>query len=134
MKETEDTETKIIERLVEVLVPGEKTTETVYVECDSATNKPKPFSSEQSNGRSSSKTQMDSNGKLTTECDCADYKAQIKVKDTEIRKLKQSHTQEQKTIVVTEYKTRWYDIACRWIALAVIGFLIYRSRKLLLPI
>jgi hypothetical protein len=59
--------------------------------------------------------------------DVKDYEAQLKVKDTEIFRLKK----EKQTITKTVYdcEPKWYDIMCRWIA--AIAF-IYLSLKIIL--
>lgn len=122
---------KEVPRYVEVKIPGDTVTITEVIECDSVTNKPKAFERKEKSGRATLKVELTDQGQLTATSECDSLLEVIKVLDKEIFHLK--HESKKETIVVTEYKTRWFDIAARWIAgivmLATVGFVVFKIWK-----
>lgn len=127
---TDSTYVKEVPRFVEVKVPGDTVTLIQYIECDSVTNKPKPFNAKVKGLRSQVAVKVNSDGQLTTDCVCDSLRNVVKVMDKEIFRLRHEKKEVIKVITHTEYKTRWYDIAARWVSvMTIIGFFIYLKFK-----
>jgi len=106
------------------------------IECDPATNKPKPTKISVRNKKLSANATIDDKGELTVDAKCDSLEQVITVMDKEVFRLKQ-HIREKKT-VVPQFKTRRLDVVCRWIsgiALAILLIIVYRTiRKTILPV
>lgn len=100
---------------VEVKVPGEKVYITEYVDCDSATNKPKAKHIKASNGRAMVELKIDSTGKAELVGGYDSLVLQIQTLIKTIERFREEKESKTKTVVkvVTEYKTRRIDIFCR---------------------
>lgn len=104
-------------------LPGDTTLLEVMIECDSATNKPKPAKGSAKGQRSGVIYRVDSSGLLAVTAYADSLQEVIEAKD----RLIDRYRKEKQVIVQPEYRTRWYDIASRWIAAAA---LVYFAIKL----
>ncbi|MFD0997685.1 hypothetical protein ACFQ21_00135 [Ohtaekwangia kribbensis] len=120
----DSTHVKEVPRLLPISVPGAAVIIKNKIECDPATNKPKPFTREKKSGHSTLKEKMDTDGNLTTECRCDSLELKVQVMDREIFRLRQKTVT--KTVIVTEYKTRKIDIVCRWFSGIVLLIIVGR--------
>lgn len=111
-----ETHEREIPRLVEVSLPGYELGIRKVIECDSNTNKPKPFSIAKTTDdrRAGLAVQLTDQAELIATCKEDSLKQVIQVKDREIERLKET------TVEVPVYKTRKIDIVCRWIAGGVV--------------
>lgn len=105
--------TRTVTRDSVVKVPGEKVTITRYIHCDSA-GKPVPFKIKGSKAKVKVTAELDSTGRLAITGSCDSLELKLQLRDKEIYRYRREHTTENKTVVVTEYKTRSIDIFCRW--------------------
>jgi len=127
---TDSTHTKEIVRYVEVMIPGETVTIEKLIECDSVTNKPRPFTIEKNSGRAGLTLIVDSSGRLTGTGECDSLKRLVEARDKEILRLKSKTKTEVKTETV--YKTRGIDKFCRVFTAVVlfilIGYVFYKLK------
>lgn len=119
------------DRLIEVPVPGDTVEVEKRIECDSVTNKPKPFSLKKKSGRATIHLKVNSSGVLSATGVCDSLLKVINAKDKEIYQLrKETKTRVE---VKTEFKTRPIDKFCRWfsviIILMMIGYSYLRIKK-----
>jgi hypothetical protein len=117
------------DRDVPFFIEGEKVYDTIYVRCDSVTNKPIPVKIKSKNGRAFNETSIDKNGKLTTVGGCDSLTALIKAKDSLLYHFKSFTHEEVKPQII--YKTRTIDIWCRWLAVAFIILLLLKLKSFL---
>ena len=127
---SDSTYVREVPRLVEVFIPGDTVTLTQWIECDSATNKPKPSYAEASEGKAFLKVKVDKTGKLTASGGCDSLKRLVKTMDKEIFRLRHEKKFVTKTVTKIEYRTRWYDKAARVFSiLVIIALIIYLKLK-----
>lgn len=130
---TDSTWTKETPREIEVRIERDTVILEHQIECDSVTNKPKPFTSIIRSGRLTQRVKVDSGGKLEAKSECDSLKKVFQAMDKEIFRLRHEKKETVKTVVKTEYKTRWYDMAARWIAsIAIViigGYTLYKFNK-----
>lgn len=128
---TDSVHVREVTRLVEVKIPGDTVTLDHYIECDSATNKPKPFKVQSKSKRARIAFSVDKTGKLEGIGICDSLNQVIKAKDTEIFKLRSEL--KTKATVKIEYRTRGFDKFARWYLIInivlLIGFIFYRLNK-----
>jgi hypothetical protein len=105
--------TRYVPRLVEVKVPGDTVAIYEYLECDSVTNKPKPFSAKAKSKKAHVAVVIDSTGKLSATGGCDSLKALLKAMDKELF----HYRHEKKEEVIPQFKTRKIDVILRWIAI-----------------
>lgn len=113
-----------------IYLPGDTIVIDHIIECDSITNKPKEFKSKTigKNGRLELSLK---NGLLMVKSKYDSAVLLIQKNEKEIYILRKSlltinnHKEETKTVV--DYKTHWYDIWARWIAVAVVLFLLIKT-------
>lgn len=120
-------------RTIDVLIPGYSLGVKRMIECDSITNKPKPFVVEKKEEHASLRTEVTEEGELIADSKCDSLVKQVEVLEQKIHTLRTEKTDTIQPII--QYKTRQIDIVCRWIAgatvLAVGGF---TALKFLKPI
>jgi hypothetical protein len=116
-------------RFISVFIPGDSVEVLKYIECDSNTNKPKPFRVEKKQGRASVKIEVKPSGELVTKSNCDSLHKLIQVMDREIFRLRQ----EKKKIILPEYKTKPVVKALAWVGvlciLSFIAFIFYKLNK-----
>jgi hypothetical protein len=114
-------------RTVEVRVPGDTVEILKYIECDSNTNKPKPFIVEKKKGRATSRIEVKATGQLVDKCTCDSLRELTKVMDRTIYHLRRESRSETTPI----YQTRKSVKVLAWIGvLSCIGFIFLIFRKL----
>lgn len=102
---------KEVTRFIPVVIPGETVNLTGLIECDSVTNKPKPFA-----GRAEGKhgalvaVTIDHSGQLNATGGFDSLKKVVEAKDKEIYRLR---TEKTKTVVPV-YRRTDFDTFCRW--------------------
>lgn len=101
---------KEVTRFVPVPIPGDTVTVERLIECDSVTNKPKPFNIKKKSKHASVVLTVDSAGMLTSTGVCDSLNKVIKAKDTEIYRLKSTKT----ATTTPVYITSGFDKFCRW--------------------
>ncbi|NOS94540.1 MAG: hypothetical protein HOP30_21725 [Cyclobacteriaceae bacterium] len=97
---------------VEVPVPGETVTLTKYIECDSVTNKPKPFHFAVKSGKAKADVVIDEKGEMNVVAGCDSTLAKVAVLEKQIERYQKESKSKSETI--PEFKTRRVDIFCRW--------------------
>ncbi len=143
---TDSTIIKENERWMVVEIPGEVMIIDNMIECDSITNKPKPFKKKATklakprpdgsldphqSGSMAATTTLDSTGKLTTECECLDQKRKVRALDREVTRLRTEKENKNTTKVKeVERPVRWYDKACRtFTGLVIVAIAFYSIGK-----
>lgn len=101
---------KEVTRFDTVTIAGDTVLIERQIECDSVTNKPKPFNIEKKSRQARLMVNIDGSGKLTTAGICDSLQQVIEAKDREIYRLKSIKT----TIEVPVYRTSGFDNLCRW--------------------
>ncbi|MGL6123951.1 MAG: hypothetical protein ACRC1W_13270 [Shewanella sp.] len=109
-------------------IPGEtiRVIEEHFIECDSITLKAKLKHKKYKGGRSSLIISIDKNGTLQATSHCDSIEKILKLKDTEITRLRSEKKTE--TIVKITHEPRWYDIALRWVAVILTLVFIIRLK------
>lgn len=107
---------KEVPRFIEVKVPGDKVEVVKWIECDS--NKIKPVAIKKKSGKATLLVTIDKKGILTATAICDSLMQVIETKDKEITQLRSTTRKE--TIIDVQYKTRFIDKVCRWIAGVVV--------------
>jgi hypothetical protein len=128
----DSTHIEYVPQYVEIKLPGDTVTVVQRIECDSLTNKPKPFMIKAKSTRMMLRVDLDSKGDLITTCAEDSLKQIVKTMDKTIFHLR--HEVDVSKKIVPQYLTRKIDIICRWIAGIVVGLTvgygIYRLTKL----
>lgn len=101
---------KEVPRFITVTTPADTVLIERLVECDSVTNKPKPFTIEKRSKQARLSVSIDNTGKLTGTGICDSLQKVIEAKDREIYHLRK----EKSTIKTPVYTTSDFDIFCRW--------------------
>jgi hypothetical protein len=123
---------RVVEKIreVQVQVPGDTVVIKERIECDQKTNKPIAKTFEGHNGKAFSKTTIDSDGNITTEGGCSPWITKVNALEKEVtywKSLFESQSQQTSEVKIKEvYKTHWYDIAARWMALILIVYIILK--------
>jgi hypothetical protein len=129
---TDSTYVREVPRFISVNVPGDTVEVLKYIECDSVTNKPKPFELTKKGDRSSVKILVKSNGELQATGICDSLMPIVTAMDKEIYRLR--HEKKHTTELVIQYKTHPYDNFCHWwtalTILALVAFGFYKLNKL----
>lgn len=99
-----------VPRFIPVPIPGDTVEVERLVECDSATNKPKPFTVTKKATRASLKVSIDTAGRLSSTGICDSMQKVVEAKDREIYRLRQEKTVTEKPI----YLNSDFDNFCRW--------------------
>jgi len=123
---------KEVPRIVRDTIPGETVMVTEWIECDSATNKPKPKKISATSGRAKIDIDISKDGLLMGLGGFDSLIREIEVLEKTIERFR---NEKKETIVTkTEYKTHWYDVPARIIAggnlLCVVVLVIYAILKL----
>lgn len=122
-----------VPREVLVQLPGDTVQVVQWIECDSTTNKPKPFTVKAKSSRSKLNLKVNSSGELTATASCDSLQQIVNVLDKEVFRLR--HESSKNVEVVTQYKTRRIDIICRWYAglsvLMLILFVVLKFYRIL---
>ena len=121
-------------RLDTVIIPGDTLQTTFTIECDSATNKPKPAQHNSKSGRQQQNFSVDANGKAISTCIADSLLHVISAKDKELTIYKSQLQQKSKeTAVLRDVfhipKWAWYSLAANailmlWTFRKPIGFLL----------
>lgn len=118
-----------------VYLPGDTVEINRGVECDSLTNKPKPFKEIKKSRRVGVSVDLNSNGVLRVIGACDSLKLIIQAQDREIYRLRTQKRLEVQPVI--KYKVHSWDIACRWVTgivlMIIIGFLASKYLKTWLP-
>lgn len=101
---------KEVPRFITVTTPADTVLIERLIECDSVTNKPKPFNVKRKSRQARLIVNVDTTGKLTTTGICDSLQKVIEAKDKEIYHLRK----EKMTIRIPVYTTSDFDIFCRW--------------------
>lgn len=99
---------KEVPRFIPVPVPGDTVEIERMVDCDSVTNKPKPFSIKKKSTRASLTVSIDNTGKLHSTAICDSLQKVVEAKDREIYRLRKETTK------IPVYVTSEFDNFCRW--------------------
>lgn len=128
---TDSVHVREVPRFITITEPGDTVVLERMIECDSITNKPKPFTTSKKSGRASVTLSVDESGKLTSTNVYDSLHKVIKVMDKEIYRLK--HTKQRETVTVTEYKKRSFDSFTNWwfaiTAIVLICFIFFQLKK-----
>lgn len=117
-------------RLDTIHIKGDTVRIKERIECDSITNKPKPFRMRDRSGRASAVIEVNHAGELTVEAACDSLEKVVQLLDREIFRLRQ----EKKVITVIEQPSKfkqWLDYSCRILAvvfLLYIGFNVIKNK------
>jgi hypothetical protein len=132
---TDSTYVKEVPRYVEIKIPGDTVTVTEYIECDSATLKPKPVTIKAKNNRAALAVNIKATGELTATGSCDSLKDVIQVMDKEIFRLR--HEKKHEVVEKTVYKTRGIDKFARLYTGITLGalllYLIFKVKTFLKP-
>ena len=133
---TDSSFTKYTPREIERFTPEVTVSIIKKIECDPATNKPRPTKVSTQNKQLKASAQITADGDLIVDAQCDSLRDVITVLDKEVFRLRNDRRIIHETKVA--YKTRRIDIVCRWfagISLAIVVIVVYRRvRKILLPI
>lgn len=144
--ESDSTSTKITERYVIVKVPGDTVMMEHWIECPEASSglqvlgkpKPKPFKQIMKGQRSDGVIEINDAGKLMAIFNCNQWKDSVKVRDTEIARLKSySKTDSTRIEIPVRYIPKAYKAAMwfSWAVIAlVVGWCVYSAVKLYLKL
>jgi hypothetical protein len=118
-------------RLDTVFIAGDTVRLTELIECDSVTNKPKPFKVSGKSGRASVKVSVKKNGQLSVIAICDSLKEVIQVMDKEIFRLRQEKKVITTTLQPSKFKV-WFDTTCKILAgIFILLILFFVLRKFL---
>lgn len=101
---------KEVPRFIPVHIPGDTVEVERLVECDSATNKPKPFAVKKKSTRASLTLSIDAAGRLRSTGVCDSLQKVVEARDLEIYRLRKEKTVIEKPV----YLTSGFDNFCRW--------------------
>jgi hypothetical protein len=122
----------VVEKTRDVLVhvPGDTVRIDRWIECDSVTNKPKPFiETKRGHKQASITTEMKSDGELISTATCDSLNEIITAKDKEIFELRTNNTA--KTEQTIQYKKRGFDTFTNWyFAITALGLIAFIFHKL----
>lgn len=99
-----------VPRFIPVPIPGDTVEIERLVECDSVTNKPKPFAVTKKATRASLQVSIDTAGRLQSKAICDSLQKIVEAKDREIRRIRKEKTVIEKPV----YVTTGFDRFCRW--------------------
>ncbi len=117
---------KIVNKRDTVRIPGESVFITKHIPCPDL----KPFSETKKSGRSSVTLAADKSGNVTATSNCDSLLQVLQRWDTTTQHFRSSKQVIHDSVIV--YRTQWYDMAARWvavIALLVTGLLAYLKLK-----
>lgn len=118
-------------RPVLVLIPGDTVTNEILLECDPATNKPLPISQSLRNKHAALNLVIDQTGRLKATATCDELRETLEQVDRELIRIKREIQDRSEAKVLyqtnTEYKTRWYDTACRWFTCIVLLLIVLKQ-------
>ena len=98
------------------------------IECDSVTNKPKPFKIKEHSGRAKATVEVKSNGELTVTASCDSLELVVQTLDREVFRLR--HEQKQSTTIKQPSKFKiWIDYSAYALALIFILYIIFNVVK-----
>ena len=117
-------------RLDTVRIKGDTVRVTHMIDCDSLTNKPKPFKINKRSGRASANVEVKADGSLQVEAVCDSLEKIVALMDREIFRLRQEK------VLTTVYKQPsqikiWFDWTCRILAAIFILFIGFNAYKAL---
>ena len=124
----DSTMVEVRERVDTLWMAGEVLEVPVYIECDSLTNKPKPFKQKKVGKNVSATANLDKKGLLTLTCKEDSLMVVTKKLDSIVFRLRH----EDKTITlppVVTHTPHWFDIGFRWWALVTALYLAWTNRK-----
>lgn len=121
-----------------LIIPADTLVQSVYIECDSVTNKPKPFNALVKSNHISNSLILDNTGKLTSASALDSLLHIIATKERELYKWQAlAYTQEDKETVFVKYIPKFYKY-CFAIAITIIGLTtlkyILKWRKIINPL
>lgn len=127
---TDSTIIKEVVRFDTLRIKGDTVRITERIECDSITNKPKPFRIRERSGRATALVEVNQAGELTVEAACDSLEKVIQLLDREIFRLRQ----EKKVVTIIETPSKfkqWIDYTSRILAvlfLLYIGFNVIKNK------
>ena len=126
---TDSLVSRLVERLDTVYLPGDSVTFIEYLDCDTATNKPKPVIIEGRSNQARVSVAIGTGGQAKITCLCDSLREVVKVYDKELFRLRHESKVTVKTVV--EYRTRQIDIVGRWVLVVLLVLvLLYLGKKI----
>lgn len=118
-----------------IFVAGDTVILKEWVECDSVTNKPKPFKAKAKSGRASITLEVTDRGTLKVEGVCDSLQRLVETKDREIFRLRKETSNKSTTITKQPSKLKvWFDISCQLLAGLFVLLLLARVTGLKWPL
>lgn len=118
-----------VPRFIPVPIPGDTVEIERLIECDSTTNKPKPFIETKKSGRSTVTNKLDESGRLITRGSCDSLQLLVEAKDREIYRLRREKKTDE-----TEYKKTGFDKFTNWwfaiTAILAGGWIFYKLKHI----
>lgn len=102
--------TVVVPRLETQIIPGREMTYSVHIECDPATDKPKPFKKEFTGAGQRSTLNMDASGQLHIQDKCDSIAAKLWAMDTKKTTIQRSTITITKTVEVTKPLPKWLKL------------------------
>ena len=125
---TDSLVSRLVERLDTVYLPGDSVTFIEYLDCDTATNKPKPVVIEGRSNQARVSVAIGTGGRAKITCLCDSLREVVKIYDKELFRLRHESKATVKTVV--EYRTRKIDIIGRWVLMVLLVLMIlYLGKK-----
>lgn len=112
---TETADTVEIVRVDTLTIEGDTVRITELIECDSITNKPKPFKLRSKSGRATLSVMVDAAGELKADATCDSLQKIIESKDKIISKLRLEKNVITKMQEPSKWQT-WFDVTCKVLA------------------
>lgn len=125
---TDSTIVKETVRMDTIHIKGDTVVLKEFIECDSNTNKPKPFKVRGRSGRASSTIEVKEDGSLHVESVCDSLQKLIASKDKEIFRLRK----EKKTVTIVKEPSKfrqWIDYTCRILAALFVLYILFNVFK-----
>ncbi len=125
----DSTYTKEVARKDTVTDPADSVFVYKYIECDQATNKPKPFTEKVKSGKLSAEVSVDNKGQLKVKCKEDSLQHIIQLMDKEIFN-KHIEIEKIKSVAI-EYKVpKFYKWCLYWFIFSIMGAAVYLYLKL----
>lgn len=98
------------------------------IECDSVTNKPKPFKIKEHSGRAKATVEVKTNGELTVIASCDSLELVVQTMDREIFRLR--HEKKETTILKQPSKFKiWIDYTAYFLSILLILYIVFKVVK-----
>lgn len=128
-KEKDSTRIEWKDREVEVYLPGQTVIVHDTIECDKATNKPKPKTIMGKSKNAITKTVIDKKGAITSQGGCDSAMVKVKVKEKEAHYWKTMFQKQREKKETPVYITRKIDWICRLIATCAIMYILFKLKN-----